>query len=170
VHFDPTENLDQRFSKVKVASIGSQYFTEAIVGKAKSSRGDYTASEDDNVLVQGISSDELALGYFGLAYFENNKDKLKLLPVDDEKSDNGDGSILPNLENVKNKTYSPLSRPLFIYINSKSLERKEVQAFVSFYIENASKLATEVGYIPLNSNEYEASKKRWDDFLSQHAK
>lgn len=146
------------------------YFTEAIVGTAKSSRGDYTASEDDNVLVQGISSDELALGYFGLAYFENNKDKLTLLPVDDEIADNGNGPVLPNLENVKNKTYSPLSRPLFIYVNSKSLERKEVQTFVSFYIENAGALAEEVGYIPLTKEQNEISLKRWDDFLKEHSK
>ncbi|NJO69380.1 MAG: PstS family phosphate ABC transporter substrate-binding protein [Bacteroidetes bacterium] len=146
------------------------YFTEAIVGTAKSSRGDYTASEDDNVLVQGISSDELALGYFGLAYYENNKDKLTLLPVDDEIAENGNGPILPNLENVKNKTYSPLSRPLFIYINSKSLERKEVQTFVSFYIENVAALAEEVGYIPLTKEQNESSKRRWEDFLKEHNK
>lgn len=146
------------------------YFTEVIVGKAKSSRGDYTASEDDNVLVQGISSDELGLGYFGLAYYENNKEKLKLLPIDDEVADNGHGPILPNLENVKNKSYSPLSRPLFIYVNSKSLERKEVQVFVSFYIESASQLASDVGYIPLSEVELSVSKKRWADFLSQHSK
>lgn len=146
------------------------YFTEAIVGEAKSSRGDYTASEDDNVLVQGIASDELALGYFGLAYYENNKEKLKLLAVDDEKPENGAGPILPTIENVKSKTYAPLSRPLFIYVNSKSLQRKEVQSFVSFYIENASKLAAEVGYITLNKDELEMSKKHWSEFLSQHAK
>lgn len=146
------------------------YFTEAIVGKAKSSRGDYTASEDDNVLVQGIASDELALGYFGLAYYEHNKEKLRLLPVDDEKVENGDGPIFPTLETVKNKTYAPLSRPLFIYINSKSLEREALRAFVSYYIDNTSKLATEVGYIPLNADEYESSKQNWNNFLSQYAK
>lgn len=146
------------------------YFTEAIVGEAKSSRGDYTASEDDNILVQGIASDPLALGYFGLAYYENNKDKLKLLPVDDENADNGDGPVLPNLENVKSKTYSPLSRPLYIYINSKSLEREEVRSFATFYIDNASALASEVGYIPLTKEEYEASKKKWNDFLTTHSK
>jgi phosphate transport system substrate-binding protein len=146
------------------------YFTEAIVGEAKSSRGDYTASEDDNVLVQGVSSDELALGYFGLAYYENNKDKLSLLPIDDGNAENGEGPILPTIENVKKKIYAPLSRPLFIYVNSKSLERKEVQSFVSFYIENAAQLASEVGYISMNADEFKISLDRWDNFLKQHGK
>jgi phosphate transport system substrate-binding protein len=144
------------------------YFTEAIVGKAKSSRGDYTASEDDNVLVQGIASDELALGYFGLAYYEANKDKIKLIPVDDGKDENGKGPVFPSQETVKNKTYSPLSRPLFIYPNSKSLERAEVKAFVDFYISNGGPLAKEVGYIPLNENEYSAVKAKWNDFVKTH--
>lgn len=144
------------------------YFTEAIVGKAKSSRGDYTASEDDNVLVQGIASDELALGYFGIAYFEANKDKIKLIAVDDEKDENGKGPVFPSQETVKNKTYSPLSRPLFIYPNSKSLERPEVKAFVDFYIENGGPLAKEVGYIPLNADEYQVVKAKWEDFVKTH--
>ena len=145
------------------------YFTEEIVGKAKSSRGDYTASEDDNILVQGISSDELALGYFGLAYFEANKDKLKLVPVDDQNEENGKGAILPSVQTVKDKTYAPLSRPLFIYPNSKSLERPEVRAFVDFYIENGGPLAKEVGYIPLNDDEYLAVKAKWADFVKTHS-
>ncbi|MGC8802362.1 MAG: PstS family phosphate ABC transporter substrate-binding protein [Bacteroidales bacterium] len=144
------------------------YFTEAIVGKAKSSRGDYTASEDDNVLVQGIASDELALGYFGLAYYENNKDKLKLVPIDDENPANGEGAILPSAQTVQSKTYSPLSRPLFIYINSKSLKRPEVQAFVEFYIDNCMKLAPQVGYVSLDSTTYQVAKNSWNEFLQKH--
>jgi phosphate transport system substrate-binding protein len=144
------------------------YFTEAVVGKAKSSRGDYTASEDDNVLVQGISNDELALGYFGLAYFENNQDKLKLVGIDDQKDENGKGPILPNQQTVMDKSYSPLSRPLFIYPNSKSLERPEVKAFVDFYLENGGALAKEVGYIPLNDTEFQTMKAKWEDFVKTH--
>jgi phosphate transport system substrate-binding protein len=137
------------------------YFTEAINGKAKDSRGDYTASEDDNVLVQGIAGDKLALGYFGLSYFENNKDKLKLIPVDDEKKENGDGAIIPTAETVQNGTYQPLSRPLFIYVNKKSAEKPEVKAFVDFYMDNAAKLSTEVGYVQLPANVYDLAKKRF---------
>lgn len=144
------------------------YFTEAIVGEAKSCRGDYTASEDDNVLVQGIASDELALGFFGLAYYENNMDKLKLLGVNDEKSENGNGPVLPSVETVKNKTYSPLSRPLFIYVNSTAAEKEVVQDFVSFYLNNVTKLSQEVGYIPLSDNEIAAATDKWTKFVSEH--
>ena len=139
------------------------YFTEAIVGKAHSSRGDYTASEDDNVLVQGVLSDVNALGFFGFAYYEENKDKLKLVAVD-----NGNGPVLPSVETVKNKTYSPLSRPLFIYINNKAAERKEVQEFVSFYLDKITGLVPEVGYIPLSNDELQALKTKWEEFLSKH--
>lgn len=144
------------------------YFTEAIVGKAKSSRGDYTASEDDNVLVQGVASDELALGYFGLAYYENNKDKLKVVPIDDENPANGEGAIYPDAKTVQNKTYAPLSRPLFIYINSKSLDRPEVQAFVEFYLDNCIALAPQVGYVSLDSTAYKIAKDQWNEFLQKH--
>ena len=136
------------------------YFTEAINGKSKDSRGDYTASEDDNVLVQGISGDKLGLGYFGLAYFEANKDKLKLIPVDNEKKDDGDGAIIPTAETVQNGTYQPLSRPLFIYVSKKASEKAEVKAFAEYYIANAGKLATEVGYVALPNAVYELVKKR----------
>lgn len=145
------------------------YFTEAIVGEAKSCRGDYTASEDDNVLVQGVASDESALAFFGLSYFENNMDKLKLLPVDDGKDENGKGPILPSVETVKNKTYAPLSRPLFIYVNSTAAEKEVVQDFVTFYLDNASKLVTEVGYIPLSDNEIANAKSIWAEFVKTHA-
>lgn len=137
------------------------YFTEAINGKSKDSRGDYTASEDDNVLVQGIAGDKLGLGYFGLAYYEANKDKLKLIPVDNEKKDDGDGAINPSAETVQNGTYQPLSRPLFIYVNKKAIERPEVKSFVDYYVANAGKLAKEVGYVALPDLAYELVKKRF---------
>lgn len=136
------------------------YFTEAIVGKAKSSRGDYNASEDDNVLVKGVSSDKNALGYFGLAYYENNSDKLKLVPIDDKNDENGKGGILPSQQTVSNGTYQPLARPMFIYISAKAADKKELNAFVSFYIENAGKLSKEVGYVPLPDEVYKLSLKR----------
>lgn len=141
------------------------YFTEAVVGKSHSSRGDYTASEDDNILVQGISTDKLALGFFGLAYYEENKDKLKVIPVDDGKDDNGKGPILPSLETVKNKTYSPLGRPLFIYVNSTAAKRKEVQTFIDFYLTSGGALSQEVGYIPMTDEEYTTEKAKFSDFV-----
>ncbi len=130
-------------------------------GKSKASRGDYTASEDDNVLVQGISGDKFALGYFGLAYFEENKDKLKVVPIDNEKKEDGDGAIAPSQETVKNGTYQPLSRPLFIYVNKKSSAKPEVKAFVDFYLANAAKLSTEVGYVAMPDAVYDLTKKRF---------
>lgn len=145
------------------------YFTEAIMGESKSCRGDYTASEDDNVLVQGVASDDGALGFFGLSYFENNKDKLKLVAVNDENPENGDAAILPTLETVKDKTYSPLSRPLFIYVNSTAAEKEVIQDFVTFYLEQASTLVKEVGYIPLSDDEIAAGKATWADFIKAHA-
>jgi phosphate transport system substrate-binding protein len=130
------------------------YFTEAITGKAKSSRGDFTSSEDDNVLVQGISNDELALGFLPFAYFEENRERLKLVPVDDGKADNGEGPILPSSETIRIGTYQPLSRPIFIYVGHKAAERPEVQRFVQFYLGNADKLAREVGYVGLGDTIY----------------
>lgn len=140
------------------------YFTEAIVGKTDECRGDYTASEDDNVLVQGIATDKFALGFFGLAYFEENQDKLKLLAVNDENDANGAGAVLPTVETVKNKTYAPLSRPLFIYVNSKAAKRAEVQNFVEFYLTSADALVKEVGYIPLAENEYQTELDKFRKF------
>ena len=127
-------------------------FTEAIVGKTDASRGDFTASEDDNVLVQGVAGDEGALGYFGVAYYENNKDKLKLLAVD---------GVLPTMETVRNGTYRPLARPLFIYVNKAKLQRPEVTTFIDFYMQNVGRLAREVGYVPLSDPEQQAAAARW---------
>jgi phosphate transport system substrate-binding protein len=137
------------------------YFTEVIVGKAKQSRGDYTSSEDDNVLVQGIAGDELALGYFGLAYYEQNKDRLKVVPIDDAKPDNGEGPIVPSQESVRGGTYRPLSRPLFIYASTKSFARPEVKAFVDFYMDKGHALAREVGYVPLHEREEQLVRERY---------
>jgi phosphate transport system substrate-binding protein len=131
------------------------YFTAAIVGKEKASRGDYTGSEDDDILVQGVSRTKGALGYFGLAYYENNQDKLKLVAID-----SGNGPVKPSRETVLNGTYQPLARPLFIYVSVKALERPEVAEFVKFYIQNAGKLAEEVGYIGLPDKVYELVMQR----------
>ena len=131
------------------------YFTEAIVGKAKSSRGDYTASEDDNVLVQGVASDKGALGYFGLAYYLENKSKLKLVGID-----NGQGPVYPSDSTVTNGVYAPLSRPEFIYVNSKSASSQVIKDFIAFYIQNATKLVQEVGYVPLPQEVYQLAYQR----------
>lgn len=144
-----------------VSSGTYDYFTEAIVGKAKSSRGDYTASEDDNVLVQGVSKDRNGLGYFGLAYYEENADKLKLVPIDDGNDQNGAGPIAPSLETVSNGTYQPLARPEFIYINAESAKREEMIAFVNFYLESAPQLVEEVDYVPLESRAYELAAQKF---------
>src|SRR5688572_21297550 len=134
------------------------YFTEAIVGKAKSSRGDYTASEDDNVLVQGVSTDKGALGFFGLAYYEENKSKLKLVGIDAGK---GKGPIYPTDSTVRTGIYAPLSRPEFIYINAQSATSPVIQEFVRFYLENAPALVKEIGYVPLPDEAYQLSYERF---------
>ena len=137
------------------------YFTEAINGKAKASRGDFTSSEDDNVLVQGIGNDELALGFLPFAYFEENAAKLKLVPVDDGKNGNGDGAIAPTPDTIRTGTYQPLSRPVFIYVSAKAAERPEVQKFVDFYLKNAETLVREVNYVGLGDNAYTMVNERF---------
>ena len=132
------------------------YFTEAIVGKAKSSRGDYTASEDDNVLVQGVSTDKGALGFFGLAYYSENKSKLKLVGIDA-----GKGPVFPTDTTVRTGEYSPLSRPEFIYINIQSANSRVIQDFVRFYMIKAPALVKEVGYVPLPDEVYKLSYQRF---------
>ena len=137
------------------------YFTEALVGKEGQSRGDYTSSEDDNVIVQGVSGDVNALGYFGYAYYEQNKDKLKVVAVDDGDASNGTGPIAPSPETVANGTYRPLSRPVFVYAKVKALDRPEVKSFVEFLLDKGPALAREVGYIPLASREQELVRNRY---------
>ena len=134
------------------------YFTEAIVGKAKSSRGDYTASEDDNVVVQGVKSDKGSLGYFGFAYFEENQASLKAVPIVAKK---GAAAIGPSYESIADGTYQPLSRPIFIYVNASGAFKPEVKAFIDFYLKNAPTLVKEVQYIPLPAKEYAAVTKHW---------
>jgi phosphate transport system substrate-binding protein len=134
------------------------YFTEAVVGKAKSSRGDYGANEDDNVIVQGIAGNEHALGYLPFAYYVANKSKLKALAIDTEKRDHG--PVLPSVETVKDTTY-PLARPLFIYVNRKAADRPEVKAFVEFYLKHAETLAGKVKYVPLNVSAYALGLERF---------
>lgn len=130
-----------------------EFFTEAVNKKAKESRTDFTPSEDDNVLVQGIAGDKDALGYFGFAYYEENMDKLKVLKVDA-----GKGPIEPTFDTIKDKSYAPLSRPLFIYINKAKLEQPQVKEFVKFYLDTAGSITKEVGYIPLESYDAEKAK------------
>ena len=129
------------------------YFTEAIVEESKAIRGDFTASEDDNVLVQGVSGDKGSLGYFGLAYYAENKNKLRAVAV----KNIDDKFVLPSLKTVMNGSYNPLSRPLFIYLNAKkSVSEPNVKKFIDFYLKHAAVLSTEVGYIPFSKSEYAA--------------
>lgn len=142
-------------SPLKLFGAGSDsgtfdYFTEAVTGKAKASRGDYTASEDDNTLVQGISNDKQALGYIPYAYFEPNTKRLKAVAVDA-----GHGPVLPSRETVENGAYQPLSRPLFLYVNSKSAGRPDVKRFVEFYLLQAPTLVPQVKYVPLPASAYD---------------
>lgn len=135
------------------------YFTEAVVGKAKSSRGDYTASEDDNTLVQGIVNDKNAIGYLPYSYYDANKAKLKALAViGGDKAPKKEG-VLPSAASVEDGTYFPLSRPLFIYVSTKSYKRPEVRDFTAFYLENAGLMAKEVKYVPLPKDAYDLAKQ-----------
>lgn len=125
------------------------YFTEEINGETGAIRSDFTGSEDDNVLVQGIAGDKNALGFFGYAYYEENQDKLKIVPID-----SGNGPVTPSFETIKDGSYAPLSRPLFIYVNKASLEKPEVKRFVEYYLEIAKDIVQEVGYVALPDEEY----------------
>ena len=126
------------------------YFTEAIVGEEDASRDDYTASADDNVLVVGVEGDAGSLGYFGFAYYEESSDRLGAVAVD-----NGGGCVPPSRETIENGTYAPLSRPIFIYVKPDALAKPQVRAFVEFYLDNATLLVPEVGYVPLAEERYE---------------
>jgi phosphate transport system substrate-binding protein len=129
-----------------------------VVGKSKSSRGDFTASEDDNVLVQGVARDINALGYFGYSYYVENKDKLRAVPIVNDKGE----AVIPSFEAVVKGTYQPLSRPIFIYINAKSLARPEVKEFTEYYMTHGAKLAEEVKYVPLPASAYRTA---WEHVL-----
>jgi len=134
------------------------YFTEAVMGKSKSSRGDYTASEDDNTLVQGVENNKNAIGYFGFAYYAAHKDKMRAVPID-----GGKGPVEPSLANVTNGTYNPLSRPLFIYVKESSMNRPEVRQFVQFMMTKGGALVSEVGYLPLPKSAYDLAWKHFND-------
>lgn len=139
------------------------YFTEVVVGEAQNSRGDFTSSEDDNVLVQGVSNDQNALGFFGLAYYTENAKRLKLVPIDDERSDNGKGPIAPSIQNVEQGLYRPLARPLFVYVNQERLATKAVSAFIDYYLKHARLLAAEVGYVAMSVEMERRSQDRLRD-------
>lgn len=134
------------------------YFTEAIMGEAKSSRGDFTAAEDDNVIVRGVGGDIGALGYFGLAYFVENQSGIKAVPIVAEP---GAAAVPPSAENVMNGSYQPLSRPLFLYVNPKSAESPHVRDFVDFYLQNSEALVREVGFVPLPAEDMTAVIAHW---------
>jgi phosphate transport system substrate-binding protein len=130
------------------------YFTEAVNGKSKASRSDYTASEDDNVIVNGVSKDKGAMGYFGLAYYQANKSKLKAIKV---------AGVEPSPETVKSGKYTPLSRPLFIYVNATAAAKPHIKEFVSFYLKNAANFATQVRYVSLPDSAYTTAIKHFDN-------
>jgi phosphate transport system substrate-binding protein len=137
------------------------YVTEAINGKSQSCRSDFTASEDDNVLVQGVAGDKAALGFFGFSYYDENKERLKIVPID-----GGSGSVVPNLETIKSGAYAPLSRPIFIYVTTVAAERPEVREFVKFYLDNAGVLAEEVGAVPLPDSVYGLVRQRFESRIT----
>ncbi len=139
------------------------FFTETIMGKSGASRTDYNAVADYNVAVQGIENDKNALGYFGLSYYEENKDKLNPVAID-----NGAGAILPSIETVADNTYAPLSRSLYIFVSDKSAKRPEVQKFVEFYLDNAPALSKEVGYVPMPESGYQTQKETFKAILDKN--
>lgn len=140
------------------------YFTEVIVGRSRASRGDYTASEDDNVLVQGVTGDPNALGYFGYAYYVENQGRLKLVAID-----GGNGPVLPSERTINDGTYTPLSRPIFIYVAADATTRPEVQELVRFYLREGRALVSQVGYIPLPAAVYDAALRRFEDGVTGSA-
>jgi phosphate transport system substrate-binding protein len=138
------------------------YFTEAVVGKEKASRGDFTSSEDDNVLVTGVATDELALGYFGLAYYEENRDRLRLIPIENDRDEGRPDPVRPTVESVRSGEYRPLSRPMFVYVSNESLNRSEVRDLLVYAFGHGAELVQEVGYVPLPEREYELARARLD--------
>lgn len=152
--------------KIKTYSPGQDsgtfdYFVETILGKKAKLRNDATFSEDDNVLVRGIAGDKNSIGFFGLAYYQENKDSLKLVPI---INPNTKKEISPSLETVKNRSYAPLSRPIFIYVSKNAAAKPQTRELVIFYLKNAGKLSQDVGYIPLEDSEYKASLEKFGSF------
>jgi phosphate transport system substrate-binding protein len=135
------------------------YFTEAVNGKAKASRGDFAASEDDNVIVQGVENNKNALGYFGYAYYISNKERIRAVPVVNKAGK----AVMPSIEAVNDGTYEPLSRPLFIYVSEAATQRPEVREFIGFYLTEGAELAKEVGYVPLPEQAYQVALKHFKE-------
>jgi phosphate transport system substrate-binding protein len=142
------------------------YFTEVINGKSQVSRSDFTKSEDDNVLVKGVAGDKGSLGYFGFAYYVENKDKLKIVPI----KQGNKNPVAPTMTTINNGSYAPLSRPIFIYVNLQSAKKPEVRAFVRFYLKNAKELSKEVGYVPLMDQDYQKYLDKFEDDYLKLAK
>jgi phosphate transport system substrate-binding protein len=132
------------------------YFKEVVIGRDGNVRSDMSVSEDDNALVMGVAGNLDGIGYFGLAYFEENQSKLRAIPID-----GGKGPVAPSVKSVNDGTYTPLSRPLFIYVNRKSADRTEVQAFIDFYLKEAGQLAKEVGYVNMPDEILARATGRW---------
>ena len=138
------------------------YFTAAIVGREHASRGDFTSSEDDNVLVQGVAGDRLSVGFFGYAYYEENAARVRAVPIDDEDPATGPGGIMPTPETIGDGTYQPLSRPIFIYVRTEAAARSEVNDLIEFYLSPAGRLLPrEVGYISLPDDVYDLALERF---------
>jgi len=152
--------IDPRWPNQRISLFGPgadsgtfEYFTEAVTGKSKSSRGDFTASEDDNILVKGVSTHPYGLAYFGFAYYEENKTKVRAVPIV-----NKDGrAVYPSEQNVMDGTYNPLARPIFIYVNANSAKKPEVRQFIEFYMKNAAAISKDVKYVPLPPKVYQAN-------------
>ncbi len=164
-------DLNAAWPKEKITLFGPgpdsgtfDYFTEAVVGKSKASRSDYTASEDDNVLLKGLAGSKFALGYLGHGYYMANKGKVNALAIDA-----GKGGIAPTDANVINGSY-PLTRPLYIYVNTASARKPHVAAFVQFYLENAKRFAHETGYVPLRDSDYKVMQERFTKRISDSTK
>ncbi|MFD9217039.1 PstS family phosphate ABC transporter substrate-binding protein [Streptomyces sp. NPDC087659] len=168
---DNWNQVDPRFPDVELELFGPgtdsgtfDYFTQAVNGEEGRSRTDYSPSEDDNVTVQGVSGSRGGLGYFGLSYYEENKDRLKLLRID-----GGNGCVAPTRTTVQNGTYRPLSRPLLIYPNAAALDRKEVEAFVEYYVENNADIARAAQFVPLSSRQEAELRQDLTRLREQHA-
>lgn len=169
MHIKYWDQIRQNWPHIPIQLFGAgtssgsfDFFTKSIMGEKKASRGDYTASEDDNMLVQGVEGAKGALGYFGLIYYLENKENLKAIPIDDENDTNGIGAILPNENTIKNGYYQPLSRTEYLYINKKSAKKEIVKKFVEYYIASASNLVNEIGGAPLQKEIYSEALKRFE--------
>jgi phosphate transport system substrate-binding protein len=157
---EPWNQVDPKFPDERLSLFGPgtdsgtfDYFTDAIVGEEGASRSDYSASENDNVIVQGVSGEKGGLGYFGFSYYEENQDKLKALEID-----SGEGCVAPSVETAQDGSYKPLSRPLFVYAKTESFARPEVKAFVQYMLDNAIEIADEAGFVPLTEQQVQKAK------------